>query len=47
MLEMFVKDKDVPPNIVFHESYKPHLEKLYKNQNKQSNGELVVLKKKM
>lgn len=40
MLEMFVKDKDVPPNIVFHESYKPHLEKLYKN--KQSNGELVV-----
>ncbi len=42
MLEMFVKDKDVPPNIVFHESYKPHLEKLYKNQNKQSNGELVV-----
>lgn len=42
MLEMFVKDKDVPPNIVFHESYKPHLEKLYKNQNKQSKGELVV-----
>lgn len=42
MLEMFVKDKDVPSNIVFHESYKPHLEKLYKNQNKQSTGELVV-----
>ena len=42
ILEMFAKDKDVPPNIVFHESYKPHLEKLYKNQNKQSTGELVV-----
>lgn len=42
MLEMFARDKDVPPNIIFHESYKPHLEKLYKNQNKQSNGELVV-----
>lgn len=42
ILELFAKDKDVPPNIVFHESYKPHLEKLYKNQNKQSNGELVV-----
>ena len=40
MLEMFAKDKDVPPNIVFHESYKQHLEKLYKN--KQSNVELVV-----
>lgn len=39
MLEMFAKDKDIPPNIVFHESYKPHLEKLYKNQNKQSNAE--------
>lgn len=42
MLEMFVKDKDVPPNIVFHESYKPHLEKLYKNQNEQFDGELVI-----
>lgn len=42
MLEMFAKDKEVPPNIIFHESYKPHLEKLYKNQNKQPNGELVV-----
>lgn len=31
MLEMFVKDKEVPPNIVFHESYKPQLEKLYKS----------------
>lgn len=41
MLEMFAKNKDVPPNIVFHESYKQHLEKLYKNQNKQSNSKLV------
>lgn len=41
MLEMFAKNKDIPPNIVFHESYKPHLEKLYKNQNKQYSGELV------
>lgn len=32
ILEMFVKDKDVPPNIVFHESYKPHLEKLFNDQ---------------
>lgn len=37
MFEMFVKDKDIPPNIVFHESYKPHLEKLYKNQNDNKN----------
>lgn len=42
MLEMFAKNKEVPPNIIFHESYKPHLEKLYKNQNKQSTFELVV-----
>lgn len=42
ILEMFVKDKDVPQNIVFHESYKPHLEKLYKNQNKQLNKELLI-----
>ena len=34
MLEMFAKDKEVPPNIVFHESYKPHLEKLYQSKNK-------------
>jgi len=33
ILEMFAKDKDVPPNIVFHESYKPHLEKLWKNKS--------------
>lgn len=32
MLEMFIKDKDVPNNIVFHESYKPHIEKLLKNK---------------
>lgn len=31
MLEMFVKDKEVPPNIVFHDSYKIHLEKILKN----------------
>lgn len=42
MLEMFVKDKDVPPNIVFHDSYKPHLEKLFKKESKQSNGDFVV-----
>lgn len=42
ILEMFAKDKDVPQNIVFHESYKPHLEKLYKNQNKQLNKELLI-----
>lgn len=42
ILEMFAKDQDVPPNIVFHDSYKPHLEKLYQNQNKQSTGELVI-----
>lgn len=42
MLEMFVKDKEVPPNIVFHESYKPHLEKLFKKENRQSSSELVV-----
>lgn len=33
MLEMFIKDKDVPPNIIFHESYKLHIEKLYEKQN--------------
>lgn len=42
MLEMFVKDKDVPPNIVFHNSYKPHLEKLFKKESKQSNSDFVV-----
>jgi predicted NAD-dependent protein-ADP-ribosyltransferase YbiA (DUF1768 family) len=42
MLEMFAKDKEIPPNIIFHETYKPHLEKLFKKENKQSNGDLVV-----
>lgn len=42
MLEMFAKDQDIPPNIVFHESYKSHLEKLFKKENRQSNVELVV-----
>ena len=42
MLEMFAKDKDIPPNIIFHETYKHHLEKLFKKENKQSNGQLVV-----
>lgn len=32
MLEMFAKDIDVPVNIIFHESYKSHLDKLYKNR---------------
>jgi ribA/ribD-fused uncharacterized protein len=42
ILDMFLKDQDIPSNIVFHESYKPHLEKLLQNENKQSNVELVV-----
>ena len=32
MLNMFVQDKAIPPNIVFHESYKSHLEKLFQNK---------------
>lgn len=40
MLEMFAKDIDVPVNIIFHESYKPHLDKLYKNR--QHNKEFSV-----
>jgi ribA/ribD-fused uncharacterized protein len=36
MLEMFVKDQNVPDNIVFHDSYKPHLEKLLAVDNKNS-----------
>lgn len=40
MLEMFAKDKDIPPNIVFHESYKQHLEKLFNNNtSKHTNNE--------
>ena len=42
ILELFAKDKDIPPNIVFHDSYKPNLEKLLKKENKQSSGDLVV-----
>lgn len=34
MLEMFVKDQNIPPNIVFHESYKPHIDKLLNKENK-------------
>lgn len=32
MLEMFAKDKEIPPNIIFHESYKPHLQKIISSQ---------------
>lgn len=37
MFEMFTKDKEIPPNIVFHESYKEKLEELYRRKvdNKQ------------
>lgn len=36
ILEMFVKGKEVPPNIVFHDSYKSHLENIYRNKNNSS-----------
>ncbi len=41
MLEMFVRS-DIPPNIVFHESYKAHLEKALKDINKNTNQNLSL-----
>lgn len=37
MLEMFVRE-DIPANIVFHDSYKPHLEKLLNKENTMQNA---------
>ncbi len=31
MFEMFVHDKEIPPNIIFHDSYQPHLKNYYQN----------------
>lgn len=37
LLEMFVKEQDIPENIVFHDSYQPHVEKILKGDNPVNN----------
>jgi len=44
MLEMFVRD-DIPSNIVFHDSYKPHLEKLLKKTQKVEDNSPIAFTK--
>lgn len=39
LLEMFVKNQEIPSNIVFHDSYKTHIEKILKNNKEMSNKE--------
>lgn len=39
LLEMFVKDQKIPSNIIFHDSYKKHIEKILKTNNEISNNE--------
>lgn len=40
MLEMFVVNQDIPDNIVFHDSYKVHLEKILSKNNKPTPSSL-------
>ncbi len=34
LLELFILDQDVPDNIIFHDSYKEQIKKLFKNEQK-------------
>lgn len=37
LLEMFLKEQNIPENIVFHDSYQPHVEKILKKDNFMDN----------